>query len=292
MQAERLATHIAEESKDGMKLDLFIAAQLGNEQDTIQQVQRGRIDMGGFSTVAATTLVPEFGLFNLPFYFASVKEQDCALDALTGDITALLDSKGIRFAGWADVGTSDIIGKKPFLSPSEVKGIKAAANPHRISAVMWQTLGANPNPLGITEIIPAFQSGMVEVQTQVVTFYVPSGLSKFAPVLTRMNLSNTPGMVLINKGIYDKLSADHRAAFDRAMARTPAAQMRQEIRGFEQVLRDKHVKDGGQVVQANDAQREEWRKALQPAWPEMIKSINGGEAFFAKLEAARGKCKG
>ena len=291
MQAERLAKDIGEESKGDIKMDLFIAAQLGNEQDTIQQVQRGRIDMGGFSSVAGALLVPEFGLFSLPFYFKSVGEQDCTLDALTPDIAGLLDQKAVTFLGWAEVGTADIIGKKPHLDPAEVRGMKAAANMHKISAITWQTLGANPNPLGITEIVSAFQTGMVEIQMQVVTFYLPSGLAKVAPVLTRMDVSNTPGIVIINKGIFDKLSADHKSALERAHKRVPAPQMRQEIRGFEQTLRDMHVKAGGQVVQATPEQRDLWRKALQPAWPEMIKSV-GGEAFFAKMEAGRGKCTG
>lgn len=289
-QAERLKAAIAEESKGAVQMDLFIAAQLGNEQDTIQQVVRGRIDMGGFSTTGAALVVPEFALFNLPFYFKSIKEQDCALDALTPDIAGMLDAKGLKFLNWSEVGNADVIAKKPFVNPDDARGIKAAANPHKISAIMWQTLGANPNPLGITEIVAAFQTGLVEVQAQVVTFYVPSGLNKVAPVLTRMNLSNTPGLVVINKAIHEKLAPEHRAALDRAAAKVPPAQYRAEVRGFEQVLRDMHVKGGGQVVETTPEQREAWRKRLQPAWPEMIKSV-AGEGFFAKLEAARAKCQ-
>ena len=289
MQAERLAKDVGEESKGDVKLDVFIAAQLGNEQDTIQQVQRGRIDMGGFSSVAGALLVPEFGLFSLPFYFQSVAEQDCTLDNLGPDLSAMLATKGVHFLGWAEVGTADIIGKKPHLDPTEVRGMKAAANMHKISAMTWSTLGANPNPIGITEIVGAFQTGLVEIQTQVVTFYLPSGLAKVAPVLTRMNISNTPGIVIINKAIFDKLTPEQRAALERGIKRIAPAQMRQEIRGFEQVLRDMHVKAGGQVVEATAAQRDLWRKALQPAWPEMVKAV-GGEAFFAKIEAGRAKC--
>ncbi len=47
-QLERFAKDVDEESKGDIKIDAFIAAQLGNEQDTIQQIARGRIDMGGF----------------------------------------------------------------------------------------------------------------------------------------------------------------------------------------------------------------------------------------------------
>src|SRR3954467_15926912 len=62
MQLERFAKDVEEESNNSMKIEQFIAAQLGNEQDTAQQVARGRIDMGGFSNGAVALLTPEISL--------------------------------------------------------------------------------------------------------------------------------------------------------------------------------------------------------------------------------------
>ena len=59
MQLERFAKDVDEESKGALKIEQFIAAQLGNEQDTAQQIARGRIDMGGFSNGAVALLTPE-----------------------------------------------------------------------------------------------------------------------------------------------------------------------------------------------------------------------------------------
>ena len=72
MQLERFAKDVEEESKGGLKIEQFIAAQLGNEQDTAQQIARGRIDMGGFSNGAVALLTPEISLLGLPFYFKDV----------------------------------------------------------------------------------------------------------------------------------------------------------------------------------------------------------------------------
>ena len=56
---------MTEESGGKLKIASFINAQLGNEQDTVQQVARGRIDMGGFSNGAVALLVPELALLGL-----------------------------------------------------------------------------------------------------------------------------------------------------------------------------------------------------------------------------------
>jgi TRAP-type transport system periplasmic protein len=293
MQLERFAKDVDEESKGGLKIDSFIAAQLGNEQDTAQQIARGRIDMGGFSSGAVALLTPELSLLGLPFYFKDIAEQDCTID---NHVNKLVDDalakKGVKFLGWTEVGTADIIGKKPFVSPKDVAGLKAASASNKVSAAMWTALGANPNAIGITEIASAFQSGLVEVQGTVVTFYLPSGLSKVAPVLTRVEYADAPGIIMMNKAKYDGLPKDMREALDRAVARRPADQLRKEIRGFEQTLRDMHVKAGGTVVDITAAQREEWRKALQSAWAGMVKELGAeGDRFYAQMEAGRKACE-
>lgn len=293
MQLERFAKDVDEESKSGLKIEQFIAAQLGNEQDTAQQIARGRIDMGGFSNGAVALLTPEISLLGLPFFFKDVAEQDCTLDNhMTKMVSDALAKKGVAFLGWTEVGTGDVIGKKPFVSPKDVAGLKAASASNKVSAAMWTALGANPNAIGITEIASAFQTGLVDVQASVVTFYLPSGLNKVAPVLTRVELSDAPGIIMMNKTKYDGLPKDMREALDRAVARRPADQLRKEIRGFEATLREMHVKGGGTVVDVTPAQREEWRKALQPAWPAMVKELGAdGDRFYKQMEVGRTACE-
>ena len=292
-QLERFAKDVEEESKAGLKIESFIAAQLGNEQDTAQQVARGRIDMGGFSNGAVALLTPEIALLGLPFFFKDVAEQDCTLDNhMSKPVADALAKKNVKFLGWTEVGTGDIIGKKPFVSPKDVAGLKAAAASNKVSAATWTALGANPNAIGITEIASAFQSGLVDVQATVVTFYLPSGLNKVAPVLTRVELSDAPGIIMMNKAKYDGLPKDMQAALDRAVAKRPADQLRKEIRGFEATLREMHVKGGGTVVDVTPAQRDEWRKVLQPAWPSMVKDLGAeGDRFFKLMEAGRKACE-
>lgn len=292
-QLERFAKDVDEESKGAIKIDPFIAAQLGNEQDTIQQVARGRIDMGGFSTGAVALVLPELAVLSIPFLFTSLAEQDCIIDThMTKPIGDALAKKGVKFLGWTEVGTADIIGKKPFKTPAEVNGLKAVSASNKVSAMTWSTLGANPNPIGITEQASAFQSGLVDVQSTVVTFYLPSGLNKVAPVLTRVELSDSPGIIVMNQGAWDKLSAEHKAALQKGTDRRSADVLRKEIRGFEETLRGMHVKGGGTVVEVTPAEREQWRAKLQPAWPAMVKELGAeGEALFKMVEAGRASCK-
>lgn len=293
LQIERIIAKIAEETKGTVKVEPFYGGQLGNEQDTIQQLARGRIDMGLFAIGAAALIVPEVQLSILPFYFASFAEQDCMLDRhLYRPFDAAFAARGVKLLGLADVGTIDVIGKKPYPTPADVRGLKAITYTKN-QQMMWTALGVNGTFVGVPEWSSSLQSGLVDIGGSPMALYVPSGLNKVAPVLTQLNMWNAPGVIVVNKGVWDRLSAEQRAGVERAMAAEPAAKLRAEIRGFDAKLREMHKAGGGQIVEISAEQRAAWRNAVAPAWPEMVKSMGGeADALYRAMEAARASCRG
>ena len=291
MQINRFAKEVEEESKGEIKIQPFFASQLGSEQDTVQQVARGRIDMGGYSGGSAALIVPEIGLLLMPAYFKSNAEFDCVLDNhMTKTVTELFAKKGVYFAGWTEVGNIDLWGKKPYLTPKDLNGAKAASYANKTQQLFFSSQGANPNPLGLPEWIPAFQTGLAEVVFTPITYALPSGLTKVAPVATR-GFYDSPGLTLMNKAVFDKLSKEHQEALNRATARNTSAKMRAEVRGFENTLFGMHEKAGGQAVTLTPEQRVAWRKALEPVYPQIVKETGGdGVGFFAQMEAGVKAC--
>jgi TRAP-type transport system periplasmic protein len=63
------------------------------------------------------------------------------------------------------------------------------------------------------------------------------------------------------------------------------------VREFENVLFGMHEKGGGQAPTISAAQREEWRKAMEPVYPKIVKETGGAsDSFFAAMEAGRKAC--
>jgi TRAP-type C4-dicarboxylate transport system substrate-binding protein len=292
MQIERLAAAVDEESKGELKVQPFFASQLGSEQDTVQQVARGRIDLGGFSTGSVALVVPEMALLSVPGYFESLKQQDCVLDNhLIPLVTELFEKKGVKFLGWSEIGTIDLFGTKPFASPKDLNGVKAAAYASKSQMVTYASLGTTAVPLGLPEWIPAFQTGMVQVVQTPITYALPSGLTKVAPVATRWGMVDTPAFTLMNKANFDKLSKPHQEALMRAHTRTPSAQLRTEVRGFETTLFGMFEKGGGQVVTPNAEQRAAWLSTLAPNQARIADEIGGSaKQMLALMEAGRKAC--
>lgn len=292
IHAEEMTKVVDEASKGSLKVNVYLNAQLGNEQDTVQQVARGRIDMGGFSITASSLVVPELALLNVPFLFANPKQQDCVLDQhLTKPVTEMMAAKGVHVVSWAEVGVADIIGKKPYLDPKELNGLKSRSQPTKVAQFMWQQFGANPNPIGITEWNSAFQTGLIEVADSAPTYYFYSGLSKLAPVVTRTKHQDQAALILINKGVHDKLSADHKKALLAINEKVPGSRQRAEIRGFEDKIREMHKAAGGTVVELTPEQHAAWRKGIEGAWPKMIEAVGGdGKKFWDQIQAGIKAC--
>jgi TRAP-type C4-dicarboxylate transport system substrate-binding protein len=155
----------------------------------------------------------------------------------------------------------------------------------------FTALGCNTTAVTATEFASAFQTGLIDWAPITTVFYVAAGIGKVAPVMTRANVTEIPTLTLMNKATYDQLSPDQQQALSRAWTRTSAAQMRNEVRDFEQVMRNAHEKGGGQIVQLTPEQREAWRKTAAALWPKWMEDIGpGGPKMAEQVEAARTAC--
>lgn len=292
-QYERIARAIEDETRGSVKLQLYFGGQLGSGNELVQQVARGRIDVAASILGFTATLVPELQVAGLPMYYRSEAEHDCVIDsALHSEVTQRLAGKGVQLLGWTDAGTGHFIGKKPYPTPAEVRGTKAATFGTRSAALFWEALGANTVPVTIPEQASAFQTGLIDLAVAVPTFYVAAGQNKVAPVLTKSNSYFTPAILFMHKPTWDALSPEQRAGVQRAFARMPAAQLRAQARDAEERMLQAHVQGGGQVLELSPAQRDAFRRIIAPQWPRMVQEAGTeGGVLFERIEAARKACE-
>ncbi len=291
-QINRFVADMDKASKGTVKIVPYINAQLGNEQDTMQQLARGRIDIGGFSMTAAALLSPELSLLNLPFYWDTQAQLDCALDNHLFDISAgLLEKRGAILTGWNEIGSVDVVGKKPLMSPADVKGMKVRMAPTKIAKVFWTALGANPTPLGITEINSGLQTGLVDAADLPITFYFPAGVGKLAPHIMMTQHVLAAGVNVVSKSVWNKLDPQVQGLISQVSMASPPTMLRQEVRGMENFLRKKHVEMGGTIHELSKDQRDAWRRAIEPSWPEMVKAVGGeGPKLWKAIQDAKKAC--
>jgi TRAP-type C4-dicarboxylate transport system substrate-binding protein len=291
-QIDRTAAQVAEETKGAVKITPFYGSQLGSENDAIAQISRGRIDMGSFTANSVALQVPEIALLQLPFFFDSQAQRDCVLDNHVQKHTVeALAKKNLVFINWGEVGSVHLPGKKAYATPADVKGIKVGVVANKMTADFWRAMGANPIPTNVAEATSSSQTGLIDTYPTPFAFYVPSGLNKVLPTMTKLPLWESAGVTLMNKGIYDKMPADLRASFDAGARKTPVSTLRAEIRGVDTALTAAHKQAGGTVVEATPEQRAEWSKGLASVWAAIAKDIGpDGEKYLALMDAGKKAC--
>jgi TRAP-type C4-dicarboxylate transport system substrate-binding protein len=152
-------------------------------------------------------------------------------------------------------------------------------------------MGANPIPTNVAEVSSSSQTGLIDTYPTPFAFYVPSGLNKVLPTMTKLPLWESAGVTLMNKGIYDKMPAELRASFDTGLRKTPVSTLRAEIRGVDTALTAAHKQAGGTVVETTPEQRAEWSKNLASVWKDIAKDVGpDGEKYLALMEAGKKAC--
>ncbi|NBT93019.1 MAG: TRAP transporter substrate-binding protein [Betaproteobacteria bacterium] len=292
-QIDRFAAYMDAETKGALKISPFFNSQLGSENDAIAQVSRGRLDMGSFTAASVALQVPEIALVQLPFYFSTAAQRDCVLDNhAQKPMTEALAKKGLRFLRWGEVGAVHLPGKKAYVTPADVRGIKVGVVTNKLNNEFWKAMGANPVPTAVAEVSSSMQTGLIDTYPTPFAFYVPSGLNKIAPTMTKFPLWDAAGVTLMNLGIYEKLSPEVKAALERETEKYPNSLYRAEIRGVDAALTNVAKGAGGTVVDTTAEQRAEWQKVLGNFWTTMAKEMGPeGEKFFAVLEAGKKSCE-
>jgi TRAP-type C4-dicarboxylate transport system substrate-binding protein len=237
--------------------------------------------------------MPELKLLALPMYFSSRAELDCVIDnALAPIVAERLARRDVQVLGWTEGGSLHFVGKKPFRTPDEVRGAKAAPTDTPDQGLLWRTLAATPVASAATQLRPGFDSGSFEVALASPIAYTGTQLNRSANVITRSDVYMLPALWVMHQGTWDALGADRQLQLRTALGRVPASRLRREVREAEAAALLTHTRSGGQVIDLSAEQRAAFRKVMEPVWADLMKQA-GPEApgFYQEMQSAREGCR-
>lgn len=270
---------------------------VGNEQEMVQQVARGRLQMGATSAFGAGVAVPDATVVSLPYVWSSDAERRYVTDKFVFPLMKkMFADKGLELLAINEAGYNGVFCKAPCASPAAIKGIKARVSPAAASKLFWQSLGANGVALPISELWPGLEQNLVVAGDLPFPFYATTPGAKSAPNFVTTQHLHHPWLYFVNKAQWDALPEDQRKAI---VAGLPASnEVRDRWFADEKKKLDAFSAAGGKVAILNDAQRSEWQKLVEPGLPELVKTMGPGaqelfgEILKGKKEFAEKKGKG
>jgi len=231
--------------------------------------------------------VKEFEVFDIPYIFPDREALYRVTEGPVGkSLFKKLEPKGITGLAYWDNGFKDMTANKPLRHPSDFRGMKMRIQSSKVLDAQFRALGANPQVMAFSEVYQALQTGVVDG-----TENTPSNIytQKTHEVQSNMTVSGHGYIgyaVIVNKKFWDGLPADIRTQLEGAMKE--ATKYTNDIAEKENAGALAAIKKAGktQVYVLNDAEKEEWRKALLPVRKEVAGRV--GKDTLAEVEKEAG----
>jgi len=260
---------------------------IASEQEALQQVVRGRLQVAIVSTLGLSSVAPELAVFATPYLWASPAEGDAVIDRHAMNwVGPILDAKGLVLLGFTETGFNDVMSKAPLRTPAEVKGRKIRVSPAPSSQFFWGSLGANGVQLPLGEMFPGLEQGLVEGADLPFVYYITTPAAKSAPNVTLTRHTHLFNGIVANKAAWQKLTAEKQDGIRKALP--SHASLRGEVRAAETPLMAKFEADGGKVHRITDAQRKAWYDLVAPGQPAYVEKMGPAAVkLFNDIQAAR-----
>jgi TRAP-type transport system periplasmic protein len=199
---QKWAKAVEEKTKGGLKIEVFASAQLGVEEDILEQIRAGANVGQNTDSARMGNYVPGIAILNGPYCAENLDEVAKLKNAPTikgfhDELASKYGFKVLSF-GWVQ-GYRHFFTNKQVRTPEDLKGLRIRTPPAPIWQESVRALGATPVALAFGEMYPALQQKVVD-GVELVYNNIPAG--RFYEVLKYV--SETRHIMLVN---YEVISA-------------------------------------------------------------------------------------
>ena len=271
---------IAKRTNGRYKLQYFPSGALGGEREMLEAVQLGTQDMIITSTGPVGNFVPETRIVDIPYLFRDYDHARKVLDGQIGqDILAKFPAKGLVAISWMENGFRHITNsKRAVKTPDDVKGLKIRTMENKVHMEAFKAMGALPTPMNMNEVFTALQTGTVDGQENPIPVILANKLYTVQKYITLDSHVYSPAILIINKGLWDKISDADKAAFKDA-AKIALVANRKKVNDDETNGIDVMKKAGSEIITTVD--NAAFQKAVASAYTSYNKEF--GEANIKKI---------
>ena len=143
----QMEKYVESHTNGKVQVEVCASGQLGGEEETLEQVAQGNLEMAVASFAPVVSYVPEFEVMDIPFVYNSYAEAWMVLDSYVG--TNLLDkmeAQGLKGLAYMENGMRQVTSNVSAInSVSDFNGVKLRTMQNNNHIAFFQALGANPH---------------------------------------------------------------------------------------------------------------------------------------------------
>ena len=226
---------LAKEYTNGtVTIDVYPNGALTDEASSVDQLQLGSLDLSRVNTNSLSSTIDAFGVFAMPYLFASTEQKYIALDGDAGKMVTdtLADYNMVPLYFWEAGARCFYTTKTPIRGVEDLKGMKIRVQQTEQAISMVKALGAEATPMDYAEVFQGLQTGIVDGAENDFVSYYTSGHYEVAKYYSLDQHMAPPAILLMSKTSWDQMSAEQQAGVQKA-AYEAAVWQRQAMQDFQ-----------------------------------------------------------
>ncbi len=264
MTVKKIGEIVSQKTGGRYNVKVYGNSALGSENDAVEQVKIGALDMVRVNTAAFHSIIPETMVLSFPFIFRDIEHHRKVLAGPAGaKVLAAFDKAGfIGLALW-ESGARSIYAKKPVRTLADVKGMKIRVQQSDLWVALVQAMGANPTPIPMADVYTALKTGLVDAAENNWPSYETAKHYEAAPVYSETQHVMAPEVLVFSKKVWDTLTAEEQKIIRDAAKETVPYYIDLWTKK-EKISRDIVMKAGVQDI--TDVNKAEFVAVMKPVW--------------------------
>ena len=162
---KKWADAVAQRTNGNLKIEVFPSAQLGVEEDILEQIRQGANVGQNTDSARLGNYVPDIAVMNAAYFVESLDEVKklAELDTVKGWKAELERTRGFKVLSFFWVqGFRQMLTNKPIHEPADLNGLRIRTPPAPICQESIRALGAVPTALAYGEVYPGMQTKVID----------------------------------------------------------------------------------------------------------------------------------
>lgn len=259
---DNMAATINEDSGGTIEVEVFHGGTLGTEQDHVEAVREGSLEMMQTGTAGISRYVPETALFELWYAYDELETVVEAFESVTPQLDEVYQEQGFKLLGAFYNGPRSIISTKPIRNLDDVQGAQLRVPSSDLYVEMAEGLGAQAIALPLGDVYTGLQTGAIEAMEGSPDDINKGGYGEVASYLTLDEHVFHPLSIVFNLEQWNALSTDQQEIVQAAVDSATEQQIPLLEDANEAALGELEA-EGVEIIRIED--REAWAEKVQPA---------------------------
>lgn len=275
--ASEFARRVNEKLDGKAVVKVFDSSQLGKDKDMLQKIKLGTMHL----TLPSSTMpdiASEYAIFDLPFLVADREHLTKIDETLFKDVLvpAAMEQGYRPLAIWENGFRQITNNERPINTPEDLKALKIRTPNSSWRVAMFKEYGANPTPMGFSEVFVALQTGVIDGQENPLTNIAAGKLNEVQEYLSLSGHVYSPAYPTVGVAAFEKLDPE---------VQTVLAETAQEVAIWARetgASKDgdllKQLEESGMKV--NKADRAAFVAASKPLYDKFAAEVENGQAMI------------